>query len=72
MNEIPFRFPRESKEFRRSPDLPRRGESKEQESSTNPWSKIEIAAWNFLLRKRVAAVEKEREGLGTPWSAYIY
>jgi len=38
---------RESKEFRRGPDLPRRGESKEQESTPNPWSKSEIAVRGF-------------------------
>ena len=59
MNEISLRFPRESKEFRRGPDLPRHGESKEQESSTNPWSKNEISR-GALGEKKVAAVEKER------------
>ena len=47
MNEIPLRFPRESKEFRRGPNLPRRGESKEQESTPNPWLKSEIAVQGF-------------------------
>ena len=58
MNEIHLRFPRESKEFRRGPDLPRCGESKEQESSKKSRSKNEITAWSFWGEK-VAAVEKE-------------
>ena len=47
LNQIPLSFLRESKEFRRGLDLPRREESKEQENSTNPWSKLEIAARAF-------------------------
>ena len=51
MNEIPLGYPRESKEFRRGLDLPRRGESQAQVSSTNPWSKIKIAARGFEEKK---------------------
>jgi len=34
-------------EFRRGPDVPRRGESKAQDSAPNPWSKSEIAMLGF-------------------------
>ena len=66
MKELPSSFPRESKEFRRGPDLPRRGESREQESSTNPWSKIEIAARSFFGEKKGCGGGKRKRGLGHP------
>jgi len=64
LNEIPLRLPRESKEFRRGLDLPRHGESKEQESSTNPWSKNEITARSSWGEKGGGG-EKER-GIRAP------
>ena len=57
--KIPLRFPRELKKFRRGSDLLRHGESKAQESPTNPWSKNEIAARSSWGEKGGGG-EKER------------
>ena len=50
LNEIPLRFPHESKEFRRDPDLPRCGESKAQETTKKSRSKCQIAKRDFEER----------------------
>ena len=47
LNVNTFEIPARIKEFRRGPDVLRRGESKAQDSAPNPWSKSEIAVLGF-------------------------
>ena len=66
-----FEVPARIEEFRRSPDLPRRGESKAQSSLMNPWLKLEIATRVFG-EKRSGDGRKREVGLGHPAGSPIY
>ena len=57
LKELPSSFPRESKEFRRGPDLPRRGESKAQETTKISQSKCQITC--EVLRREDGVAGKE-------------
>jgi hypothetical protein len=57
LNENAFEVPAQIEEFRRGPNVPRRGESKAQDSLTNPWLKIQIAA-QAIWGAKWAVVEK--------------
>ena len=69
--KIPLRFPRELKKFRRGPDLLRRGESKAQESSANPWSKTQIAAQSFRGARGGGGGKEIGFGAPPPRALYI-
>ena len=60
LNENTFEIPARIEDFRRGPDLPRRGESKTQESSANPWLIIQNAARAIWGAKGTAAEKRNR------------
>ena len=55
-----FAIPARIEEFWRGQDLLRCGESKAQESTTIPWSNLEIAAQSFEEQRGRRRVEKNR------------
>ena len=64
-----FEIPARIEEFRRGPDVPRRGESKAQDSSINPWLKIQIA--RAIWGAKGAAVERRNRVWGCDRTAQI-
>ena len=72
MNEIPLRFPRESKEFRRGPDLLRRGESKVQKILKKSRSNHQIATRGFEERSGDDGEKMNKLGFNPPPALYIW
>ena len=66
-----FEVPARIEEFRRSPDLPRRGESKAQCSLSNPWTKKEIATRVFGEQRGGGGANEIGLGFTPPAAPYI-
>ena len=71
LNEIPLRFPCKSKEFRRSPDLSRRGESKVQKILKKSRSNHQIATRGFEERSGDDGEKMNKLGFTPPSVLYI-
>ena len=71
LNEIPLRFPCKSKEFRRSPDLSRCGESKVQKILKKSRSNYQIATRGFEERSGDGGEKMNKLGFNPPPALYI-